>query len=357
VLLANAYNDLPTTDVYSMQIDELTDTLGFDSKNIDYIKNSLRALSRVEVEWDILWKDKKIDWWVMNLLVEPRIQGNTIYYSFWPQLRERLYSPEMYINIKLTMQNKFDSKYTLVFYELCVDYLDKKRKEWETPFMNIVTFRSLLWLWEDEYIEFKNLNRDIIKRATKEINEKTDLYIEFAFKKIGRSISDIKIYIKLKKDTNIIKEKIEDDLHIKYFTLLQNTFLLSPNQAEKVIDKYQDVNNLDKILEWIEKKYKTWTIKNMWAYTFNILMEHSGIIKSEIDLDIEKDKRKSDNKEDEERNNTNTRKKEFRDWFNSLTLDKQDSLMTQYKVGSTLQDKDLLIKSRIASDYIKWNIK
>ncbi|MBT6778972.1 RepB family plasmid replication initiator protein [bacterium] len=54
VLLANAYNDLPTTDVYSMQIDELTDTLGFDSKNIDYIKNSLRALSRVEVEWDIL---------------------------------------------------------------------------------------------------------------------------------------------------------------------------------------------------------------------------------------------------------------------------------------------------------------
>ncbi|MBT6778973.1 replication initiation protein [bacterium] len=98
-------------------------------------------------------------------------------------------------------------------------------------------------------MEFKNLNRDIIKRATKEINEKTDLYIEFAFKKIGRSISDIKIYIKLKKDTNIIKEKIEDDLHIKYFTLLQNTFLLSPNQAEKVIDKYQDVNNLDKILE------------------------------------------------------------------------------------------------------------
>jgi hypothetical protein len=38
-------------------------------------------------------------------------------------LKEKLYNPEMYARIKLSIQNKFTSKHTLALYELFIDYM------------------------------------------------------------------------------------------------------------------------------------------------------------------------------------------------------------------------------------------
>ena len=70
VLLAHAYDALPHTDRHRIQVLSLAQTLEFDSKNGDYLKETLRALTSCTVEWNVLDKDGETEWGVAALLAE-----------------------------------------------------------------------------------------------------------------------------------------------------------------------------------------------------------------------------------------------------------------------------------------------
>jgi len=57
VLLANAYDELPTEDEHHIAVKDLVRMLNFDSKNDDYLKESLEALVGCKVKWNVLDKD------------------------------------------------------------------------------------------------------------------------------------------------------------------------------------------------------------------------------------------------------------------------------------------------------------
>ena len=71
---------------------------------------------------DILDKDGEPNWGVTSMLSSAEIMKNTLYYSFSPSLKRKLYNPRYYAKIKLSIQNKFGSKYALALYEIFVDY-------------------------------------------------------------------------------------------------------------------------------------------------------------------------------------------------------------------------------------------
>ena len=64
VLLANAYDDLPNTDIYRVSVAELGAKLGFNSKNENYLKEILEALVDCKVKWNVLDKNKEEEWGV-----------------------------------------------------------------------------------------------------------------------------------------------------------------------------------------------------------------------------------------------------------------------------------------------------
>ena len=68
VLLANAYDELPSTDIHRISISDLAQSLGLDSNNHDHLKDTLRALVDCIVEWNILSKDRHNEWGVAALL-------------------------------------------------------------------------------------------------------------------------------------------------------------------------------------------------------------------------------------------------------------------------------------------------
>ena len=74
VLLANAYDDLPNTDVYRVSVAELAAKLGFNSKNEHYLKEILEALVDYKVKWNLLDKDKEEEWGVAVLLASADIK-------------------------------------------------------------------------------------------------------------------------------------------------------------------------------------------------------------------------------------------------------------------------------------------
>ena len=200
VLLANAYDELPTHDIHSVRIVELAEKLDFNSGNKDYLKETLEALVDCKVKWNILEKDKTNTWGVASLLASTEMTDGVCTYAFAPHLRPKLHNPRIYAKINLRLQNEFKSKYALILWELCVDYFDEARGEGETPWITLEEFKELMGFDESEYLQFKILNRDVIKPAIKEVNGITDFFIEVEQRKRGRKVAELKFRVrKIKK--------------------------------------------------------------------------------------------------------------------------------------------------------------
>ena len=195
VLLANAYNELPNTDIYWVSVAELSRKLGFNSHNEDYLKETLQALVDCTVEWNILGKDNKQEWGVASLLASAKIKDGICTYGFAPHLRLQLYNPRIYTKLNLRLQNQFKSRYALVLWEVCFDYFDTDRDQGETPFIPLNTFKALMGLEETDYPVYKVLNQSVIKPAIREINDLTNYHVEVEQKRIRRRISELKFRI------------------------------------------------------------------------------------------------------------------------------------------------------------------
>jgi len=192
VLLANAYDELPTQETHQVKVAELMEKLEFSSKNDEYLKGALKALVGYKVEWNVLDKDNKWEWDVTTLLAEARIKDGVCTYAYGPMLRERLHNPNIYARISLSMQNKFDSKHALALWELCLDFLDKIHNYGETPFVPLERLRELMGIPEMMYPQFKEFNRRVIKEPIEEVNAKTDFQITVEYQRINRQVTAVR---------------------------------------------------------------------------------------------------------------------------------------------------------------------
>ena len=195
VLLANAYSELQTSEIHGVSVVELAAKLGYNSNDLDYLKETLEALGACQVKWNLLNKDKKEKWGFANLLASAEIENGICTYAFSPHLRHQLYNPRIYAKLNLRLQNRFKSQYALVLWEVCFDYFDTDRDRGETPLIPLETFRELMGIEADEYQTFKALNQFVIKPAIKEINDLTDYLVEVEQKRFGRKIAELKFCI------------------------------------------------------------------------------------------------------------------------------------------------------------------
>lgn len=195
VLLANAYDELPNTDMHRISVLELAKSLGYESNNYEHLEETLEALVDCIVKWNVLGKDKTQEWGAAALLASVKIKNGVCTYSFAAHLRYKLYNPRIYTKLNLRLQNQFSSRYAVILWEVCFDYFDMARNEGETPFIPLDTFKEMVGVDEKEYTHFKELNRNIIKPAINEINELTNFVVEMETKRVYRSISELKFRI------------------------------------------------------------------------------------------------------------------------------------------------------------------
>ena len=195
VLLANAYNELPNTDIHRVSVAELARKLGYASNDTEHLKETLEALGACQVKWNVLNKDKQEKWGFANLLASANIENGICTYGFAPHLRLQLYNPRIYTKLNLRLQNQFTSKYALILWEVCFDYFDADRQQGETPFIPLETFKTLMGLEETDYPVYKVLNQSVIKSAVKEINDLTNYHVEVEQKRLGRRVAELKFRI------------------------------------------------------------------------------------------------------------------------------------------------------------------
>jgi hypothetical protein len=195
VLLANAYEELPTREKHYIQVIELMRTLEFTSKNDAYLKEALEALVGCTVKWNVLDKDGLEVWGVAALLAEVEIERGICTYAYGPTFRERLHNPRMYARISLSLQNRFESKHAQALWELCADYLGSRREVGESPFIPIQQFKRLLGV-ENSYPQFMNFNQKVLKPALTEINRVSDFRVVAEYQRKGRKVEALKFKIR-----------------------------------------------------------------------------------------------------------------------------------------------------------------
>ena len=194
VLLLNAYEELPDPSVkeHEIPVRVLAEVAGYDSKDFAYLRDALRALVDCRVEWNVLGEDGEEDEWAAaSLLAQAKTKGGVCRYVYAPDLREKLYRPEVYARINLAIQARFGSGYALALYENCARF----RKVGTTGWIDLATWRDLLGVGEEQYTAFKALRQKVLAPAIKEVNEFSDIRVEMETQREKRRIVALKFVV------------------------------------------------------------------------------------------------------------------------------------------------------------------
>ena len=249
VLLANAYNELPDKDIHSVSMVELSAKLGFGDGNQEYLKEVLKSIVDCTVEWNLLNKDNKQVWGAASLLAFVEIEDGICCYQFPHPLRLKLHNPRVYAKLNLRLQNQFTSRYALILWEVCFDYFDEDRQQGETSFIPLETFRELMGLEKNEYPLFKELNRNVIKPAIKEINALTDYHVEVEHKRIGRRIGELKFRITKVKQLPVQESLFPDIENLPPVAVELIQAEIDRNMALEIADRDWDFVSPEKLPE------------------------------------------------------------------------------------------------------------
>lgn len=159
----------------------------------------------------------------------------------------------------LKQTSSMTSMYSVRLYELLVQWKEAKR----TPIFELDTFRDQLGIGVNEYKTMSDFKKRVLTLALKEINEKSDLTVDFEQHKKGKSISGFSFTMKVKKTEKKEKPQLEDTF-IKFTAKQLATFsnklanlpaLGSEAPIGSTVEQFSNIIAKDLLDETKQKKY------------------------------------------------------------------------------------------------------
>ncbi|CAO5681477.1 MAG: hypothetical protein HEEMFOPI_01510 [Holosporales bacterium] len=269
---------------------------GETSKTTDLLKEDLKNLAKIQIEWNVLNVDKKNKWTAMQLLSEVSIEGSQISYAYPPSLREMLFKPNIFAKLNMKVQQIIKKRNSLVLWELlCGEFSLNKSFEIITKWFSYDDILKLNGLGDSVYKNrYNEFIQKIVESAVVELNEKSDISVSYEVKREGRKITFIRFIASKKEQTNSediggvvydeeseLKSRLEGLGFNKRFiaTLIKK---YTKEEIENVLDIYYQklkegdikypVGFLKKALEegWMPKKEKEESVKSSFVPCFSI---------------------------------------------------------------------------------------
>lgn len=192
VLLLNAYDTLTSANKHRIDARTLCLMIGYNSNDMDTLKQSLRGLAETVAEWDMLDEKGQQEWGVSSLLSYAKLSGGVCEYAYSPALAEKLHDPKVFALINLNIQRRFTSGHALALYENCYRFV----RTGSTGWWSLDLFRRLMGVSDSPYYEvYKHLNAKIIKPAVAEVNKTSNIVVTPEVKKLGRQVTEIRFKI------------------------------------------------------------------------------------------------------------------------------------------------------------------
>ena len=284
-LLYNAYDHLLSQDTHSLNVALLSEMIGFDSRNLAHLKAALTGLVETSIQWDVLEDNGSNSWEVATLLSFARIRDGVCSYRYDKGLAEKLYHPDIYSKINLSVVRDMRSAHALVLYENCYRFIEIGHTAW----WDLETFRKLMSIEDvQSYQEFKSLNRSVIKPAVAEVNKLSNIQIELETRQKGRTVTGLRFLLKPNPQLSLIGMDEEDEVNQSkaYQVLVQEG--ISKTLARSWALEHPEEYILSKI-----------ELAKAQAASGKIKSSKAGFLKSAIEqdyrsaLDVEREKQKS----------------------------------------------------------------
>ena len=192
VLLLNAYDTLTSQSRHQIDARTLCLMIGYNSNDMETLKQSLRGLAETVAEWDMLDEKGQQEWGVSALLSYAKLSGGVCEYAYSPALAEKMHDPKIFALINLNIQRRFTSGHALALYENCYRFV----RTGSTGWWSLDLFRRLMGVSDSPYYDvYKHLNAKIIKPAVTEVNKTSNIVVTPEVRKMGRTVTDIRFRI------------------------------------------------------------------------------------------------------------------------------------------------------------------
>lgn len=167
---------------------------------------------------------------------------------------------------------RLKSSYSIRIYELLKQFEKIKERYFE-----LKELREILGIFDDKYKLYGDFKRKVLKRAEKELPQKTDLKFLFKEKKQRNKVVGIYFFIKPNTTLKEDEEGIDiESLNMELYLKLQNFFCLSVKQARQALNTKPEEELLEN-LAYVEREQKLGAVKNIGAYTWKVIQENIKI--------------------------------------------------------------------------------
>ncbi len=267
VLLYSALQDLRAdnskSDFY-ISIAEIEEKAGIQETNNRRLKEDLEDLMTVKVEC----VRETGDWDIFVLLSRIKKEGNLLKFELPSPIRDALIRNDYYTALDLMIIKTFKCKYAIILYEIALRY-----NKVEIPKYTIAEFKKMTGT--ENYKNFNNLKKYCIKPAIEEINEKSDIDINYETFNVGRKVTEIKFRIRFKSRTDFdnnpveknIIENIQPSLEIELISLK-----FSKKQARAMVKKYPE-NQIRRNIDMTVKKAEDGEVRKIPAFLTEAVKE------------------------------------------------------------------------------------
>jgi len=284
-------------DYHSVTLSELIKVLGLIKPNKQRLKNIIRDLVDIKLEYNYLKKDNDV-WGISSMLNDIEVEFNeemyrtTINFAIPRIVRKAFIKRKSFAKINLVITNRMRSKYSNVLYELLEDY-----KKVQFPTITIEELKDLIGV-KDKYKRIVDLKKYALDPAIKEINIDPDIDFKVKYKLIknGRTYTHIKFSMKqknikpaeleFKKQDKVIEAEVKENKEIKELLVLipgeyrrkEKVIYLILGSVETKGKEYTKAQ-----IEYVIRKYENGKIKNFVAYLKQAIEKDYASIE-ELDL-------------------------------------------------------------------------
>lgn len=207
VLLAVAQQADESGDTYRALLSDIVANSAFDSNDTALVKEHLRRMVSVQVEWSQGTSSQKPGrkWGISTLIADAEILEDPttrrvwVEFSFAPKIKKKLLDPVQYARLSLQFQSQLRSSAGLALYEICVRYLTnpshltmRETWEWWRPILSGTPDTEAS---DEAKREYKYFKRDYLRPAIAEVNAVTNIFVELIEHREGRRVAEIQFRV------------------------------------------------------------------------------------------------------------------------------------------------------------------
>lgn len=271
-------------------LEEVYEGLGWrKSKDRDELKAYLRKLITTGVQWNEFGVDNSTTWAMCTFLASGKLERRGIRYRINPEIVQQVKRPILYAKLQLLAQGQLKKKHSLVLYEYFQDEIGRSPdKVVDLEDVKIARLLQLLRLSE-YYKQYKFLNQDVLKTATKEINNLTDVSV--TYKAVRHGKKTVGVHFTVMRDESFqLAFDLDNATPSEYGTATGAQIAdsleycgMSPKVAAGVVKKYSAERILGNIEHMEEELRRGTKIQNRGAWLRRAIEEDWRPMKTEAE--------------------------------------------------------------------------